>query len=281
MANNFKIRQAAVNDYSELANFLAFEYFIHRHLDWRSSLDWLGHQPFLIAENEREIVSVFASIPEIPSVSWIRLFACNAYVEKNYIWKELFDKSLSIYEKEVNLIATLVTEKWFYNLLKANQFDIFQEIIVMEWNRTVPSYQNLQKDFFIRPMLFEDLPAVLALDHLSFPPLWQLSGTAMQYAYLHSGYASIIEVEDQIIAYQISTESLSSAHLARLAVHPEWRGKLIGYHIIRDMLTHFSKNDISRITVNTQNDNISSQNLYLKCGFQSTREKYPVMAFQL
>ena len=59
MANNIKTRPAKKNDFSELANFLSFEYFVHRHLDWRSSLDWLGHQPFLIAENEREIVAIF------------------------------------------------------------------------------------------------------------------------------------------------------------------------------------------------------------------------------
>lgn len=279
MANNIKTRLAGKNDYSELANFLSFEYFVHRHLDWRSSLDWLGHQPFLIAENEREIIATLASPPDIPSVAWIRLFACNAYVDKDLIWNELFNQSLKIYGKDINLVTALVMDKWFYSLLKSNQFDVHQEIIVMEWNQIIPSISDLHKDYFIRRMEYEDLPAVLALDHLSFPPIWQLSKAALQNAFLNAGYASIIEIEDRIIAYQISTESLSSAHLARLAVHPEIRGKLIGSNIIRDMLIHFTKKDIYRVTVNTQNDNVASQNLYLKSGFLTTRERYPVLTF--
>ncbi len=280
MANNIKTRLAEKNDYSELAKFLSFEYFVHRHLDWRSSLDWLGHQPFLIAENEHEIVATLASPPDIPSVSWIRLFACNAYVDKGFIWNELFRQSLKLYEKDINLIAALVLDKWFYNLLKSNQFDVYQEIIVMEWNQIIPSISDLHKDYFIRQMEYEDLSAVLELDHLSFPPLWQLSNTALQHAFLNSGYASIVETDDRIIAYQISTESFSSAHLARLAVHPDMRGKLIGSYVIQDMLIHFTKNDIYRITVNTQNDNVASQKLYLNCGFLTTRERYPIMTFR-
>ena len=128
-------------------------------------------------------------------------------------------------------------------------------------------------------MEYEDLPAVLALDHLSFPPLWQLSSADLKNAFLNSGYASIIEIDDRIIAYQISTESLSSAHLARLAVDPDLRGKLIGSNIMHDMLIHFIKKNVYRITVNTQNDNIASQNLYSKFGFLNTRERYPIMTF--
>jgi len=280
MAIDIKIRPAGKNDFSELANFLSFEYFVHRHLDWRSSLDWLGHQPFLIAEKESEIVATLASPPDIPSVAWIRLFACNAFVDKSLIWDELFNQSLKNYGDEVNLIAALVMDKWFYKLLTSNKFDVYQEIIVMEWNQKIPSISGHQKDYLIRRMEYEDLPAVLTLDHLSFPPLWQLSTADLKNAYLNSGYASIIEIDGRILAYQISTESLSSAHLARLAVHPDIRGKLIGSYIMHDMLIHFTKKNIYRITVNTQNDNFASQNLYTKFGFLNTRENYPIMTFQ-
>ena len=280
MANDIKIRPAGKNDFSELANFLSFEYFVHRHLDWRSSLDWLGNQPFLIAENEREIVATLASPPDIPSVAWIRLFACNAFVDKSLVWDQLFNQSLKNYGEEVNLIAALVMDKWFDRLLTSHKFDVYQEIIVMEWNQNIPSISGHQKDYLIRKMEYEDLPAVLTLDHLSFPPLWQLSTADLKNAYRNSGYASIIEIDGRILAYQISTESLSSAHLARLAVHPELRGKLIGSYIMHDMLIHFTKKNIYRITVNTQNDNFASQNLYAKFGFLNTRESYPIMSFQ-
>ncbi len=281
MSDVIKIRTAGVNDYTNLANFLSFEYFIHRHLDWRPSLEWLGHQPFLIAEKNNEIVATYASPPDIPPVTWVRLFACNANLSRQDIWNRLFSNSLELFKNDVETIAALVIEKWFGKLLLANDFEFHQEIIVMKWNQKRPKDVPSDLNLIIRPMDYEDLPAVKILDNNCFPALWQFSSDALRNAFLNSGYATIVEVDNQIIAYQISTESLSSAHLARLAVDPIVRGKSVGFVIIRDMLDYFTKNNIYHITVNTQQDNLASQSLYRKAGFFPTDEKYPVLAYRL
>ena len=184
-------------------------------------------------------------------------------------------------ENDIKTIAALVIGKWFETLLKSNDFEFLQEIIVLKWDQNIPVKPQMEKNLFIRQMEYEDLPAVKQLDNICFPPLWQFSSDALRNAFLNSGYATIVENENQIVGYQISTESLSSAHLARIAVDPFARGKSIGLNIITDMLSHFKKNNINHITVNTQQDNLASQSLYRKTGFFPTEERYPVFAYHL
>jgi hypothetical protein len=42
------IRQATEDDRQKLAMLVHFEVYVHRHLDWRPPLDWLGSQPYLL-----------------------------------------------------------------------------------------------------------------------------------------------------------------------------------------------------------------------------------------
>ena len=41
------VRTARPDDRQALANLIHFEVYVHRHLDWRHPLDWLGCQPYL------------------------------------------------------------------------------------------------------------------------------------------------------------------------------------------------------------------------------------------
>ncbi len=75
----------------------------------------------------------------------------------------------------------------------------------------------------------------------------------------------------------MSTESYSSAHLARLAVDPDFQGNNIGKILLVDLFTHYETTGIHKITVNTQDDNFSSKALYSRMGFIQTEEKYPVL----
>lgn len=276
MDDNLIFRKANFEDYSELSKFISFEYFIHRHLDWRSALDWLGQQPFLIAEQNHEIVACFAAPNDVPSVSWVRLFACTAFLSRKKIWDAFIDQALPLYHPQIGMVAALGLENWFRKLLESSTFSLLHQIIVFERYQIDLLPTKLSNDFFLRTMEPNDLQEVAALDADCFPALWQMPLETMNLAYLQSDYATVIENEGEIISYQLSTESLSNVHLARIAVHPRLQVQGIASAILSDLINHYHKMGIHRISVNTQSDNLASQALYNKFGFHRTTEEYPV-----
>ena len=113
----------------------------------------------------------------------------------------------------------------------------------------------------------------------SFVPLWQNSPEALKLAFRQSALATVVEDKGIIVGYQISTSTPIGGHIARLAVHPQVQRKGVGYALLHDLLTVFTRRGARKITVNTQKDNLISLSLYKKAGFQLTGEEYPI--FQL
>jgi ribosomal protein S18 acetylase RimI-like enzyme len=277
MDSTIEIRPANQNDKTNLDFFLRYEFFIHQHLDWQPALNWLGQQPFYLALHEGEIIGCLAAPSEINKVAWVRLFACSSLYSRKEIWSLLFDRIISSSHGNITTIAVLGIHQWFVDLLLTQSFHLHQSIIVFEWTSQVippePSIPGLE----IRPAKFEELEEVVLLDGRCFAPIWQLPIRSMQNAYQQSGYATVAVYQGKIIAYQMSTETLSTAHLARLAVDPAFQGKKIGKALLWDLFTHCLESGIFKITVNTQNDNFSSRALYARMGFVQTEENYPVL----
>ncbi len=277
MYTTIEIRPAIQSDKSKLDFFLKYEFFIHQHLDWQPALNWLGSQPFYLALHEGEIIACLATPSEVNDVAWIRLFACSSLYSRKEIWTLLFDKIIFASHGNISTMAVLGIHSWFVDLLLAQSFHVHQNIIVFEWiDQTISPpapFPGLQ----IRAVKFDEIGDVALLDTRCFAPIWQLPIMSLQKAYQQSGYATVALYQGIIVGYQMSTESLSSAHLARLAVDPDFQGKKIGKALLLDLFSHCLEAGVHKITVNTQDDNYSSKALYSKMGFIQTEEKYPVL----
>ncbi|MDX9865492.1 MAG: GNAT family N-acetyltransferase, partial [Anaerolineaceae bacterium] len=132
----------------------------------------------------------------------------------------------------------------------------------------------------LRQMASSDLNHVLKLDHQAFKPLWQISWEALSAAFQQCAYATVAERDGQIIGYQISTTTHNSTCLERLAVSPDQQNQGIGAQLVYDLIDDFQLSSAMHLTVNTQQDNLSSQALYKKMGFKLTGESYPVFVYQ-
>ena len=136
----------------------------------------------------------------------------------------------------------------------------------------IPRHQHVH----IRPMAVEDLPVVYEVDKLAFGLEWQNSLAALDMALGQSVVASIAEVNNEVVGYQISTSSSIGGHLARLAVRPSSQGQGIGTALVCELLETFRERRINQVTVNTQMDNRASLAIYENIGFKVTGESYPV-----
>ncbi len=271
------IRAATRADTSDLAHFIAHEPYVHKHLDWRSPLEWLGTPPFLVALEEDAIQGVLACPPDPENIAWIRLFGARSTRSQEEVFRPLIEHALNVVNPVIgDRIVAIVLQDWFERLLVESGFSHTQKIIVLEWMGQLPGSKPLPSSILIRPMVAEDLPEVHQVDKRAFAPLWHNSLASLSLAYDQSSWSMVAEDENGIVAYQISTTLHLTGHLARLAVLPEYQHRHIGYELVRELILHFKKAGIWRITVNTQNDNSQSLALYQSLGFRLTGEKFPV-----
>jgi len=268
------VRLVQDTDRRKLANLIHFGTWVHRHLDWRSPLDWIGYQPYLVVERNGSLLAALACPPDPPEVAWMRLFAVSSAWEVAEAWDHLWPV---IYEYLWGTtVAAIPLQGWFSHQLATANFSQTHQVTMLIWeNQDLPP-ESLVPDCILRLMNFDDLAAVKELDAAAFGPIWQQSMDMLQIAFQQAAIATIAEDDDGIIGYQISTAGSSGGHLARLAVHPRVQGQGVGYALARDMISQFYRRGALRITVNTQNDNEASLMLYQKVGFKPTGEVYPV-----
>jgi len=277
-----QIRSARPGDRKQIENLIQLETRVHRHLDWRSPLDWLDNPPYLVIERSRRVAAALACSADPPGVAWIRLFAGADDISLQESWSLLWART---HEELAGMggftVASIALQQWFQSLLKSSGFNTRQEVLLLGWsNRKVPA-SGLPEDVKIRLMTPADLDQVVEIDRAAFIPLWQNSRSSLQAAYTQAGLATVAEAAGGIIAYQISTQNPFGGHLARLAVGPDVQHRGIGTALVIETIRYFVNRGFCRMTVNTQNDNTSSLALYEKLGFRPTGEHYPVYEFQV
>jgi ribosomal protein S18 acetylase RimI-like enzyme len=275
------IRPVDDKDRKQLANLIHFETYVHRHLDWRPPLDWLGHSPYLVAERDEDLLATLVLPPDPPDVAWIRLFAVSSKWKLKEAWEALWsDAKARLLINPLIEIASIPLQDWFRELLIHSSFYHTHNVVLLDWQRGKTIPQRHASTVTIRSMGYDDLPAVHALDALAFDPLWRISIESLEYAYKQSALATVVVGDMGILGYQISTPSPMGGHLARLAVHPDDQSKGIGYALVSDVVDQFIRRGAMRITVNTQQHNLASLALYKKLGFHLTGEVYPVFQYR-
>ena len=278
---NTLVRPADPSDHQQLSNLIFFESRLHRHLDWRSPLEWLGAPFYWALEEGGQITAALACPPERAGIAWVRLFVYTGRWSAQDAWDMIWPTAREEIARAGGAkVAAIAIQPWFQELLEAVQFENRQQIVMLEW-RYQPSVARDTGGIQIRKMTETDLPAVEQTDAASFDPLWQNPLETIHKAFAQALYATVAENESGIIGYQLSTGSGQRAHLARLAVHPSVQGRGAGRALLSDLFRYLSYAGIPRLSVNTQSDNQVSLRLYQRMGFVRTGEEYPVYTFDI
>ena len=278
---NTLVRPAHINDHQQLSNLIFFETRLHRHLDWRTPLEWLGSPLYWALEEGRQITAALACPVEPPGIAWVRLFVHGGHWSAENAWNILWNTARPEIARAGGAKgAAIAMQPWFQNVLAASGFENRQGIVMLEWQfQPWASFEAL--GIRIRKMEQADLPEVERVDASAFPALWQNPIETLRRGFAQSLIATVAENEQGIVGYQISTGGRMRAHLARLAVHPSVQGHGAGRALLSDLFVRLEQFGIPRLSVNTQSDNETSLNLYRKMGFLRTGEQYPVYTFDV
>ncbi len=277
-----QVRPAVLTDQHPIANLIHFSSHIHRHLDWRGPLDWIGSPPFFVLESQGQVAAALGCPPDPPTVAWVRLFVNSGKIPIQEAWQMLWDKARAeLAHKGQFVTAAIVLQDWLQNLLLSSGFTSRQSIVMLERDGGPPAEMALLPEISLRAMMPFDLPAVAEVDASAFELLWQNVLPVLERAYPQALWATVAETDGQVIGYQLSTRNQLGVHLARLAVRPAVQGKGLGYALVADLIEQAGRRGISHLTVNTQDDNATSLALYQRMGFRETGERYPVYQMQV
>jgi [ribosomal protein S18]-alanine N-acetyltransferase len=279
---NSMVRTADLNDHQQLSNLIFFENRIHRHLDWRSPLEWLGAPYYWALEEGRQVTAALACPTEVDGIAWVRLFVCTGHWSQEGAWDLLWDTAReTIMHTGGATVAAIAMQPWFQKILGDSSFENNQQIVMLEW-QSRPWTSNEADGVRIRRMTDADIPAVTKADNAAFDPLWHNSLDTLQRAFSQALIATVAESTNEgIIGYQLTTGHGQRAHLARLAVHPSMQGRGVGRALLSDLFTYLTRMGTTRLSVNTQSDNQVSLKLYQTMGFNRTGEEYPVYTYEV
>lgn len=273
------VRRAVAQDYRQLSNLIFQESNTHRHLDWRTALEWIGVRNFWVLEGEGEVLAALACPDDPPNVAWIRLFSHHTHLSGPEAWSALWGAARAdiLASTPQTRVASIVMKQWFQSLLLESGFEPRMNIVLLELRTENyrPSIVD-NKIIRIRRMQNEDLSIVEDVDRAAFGDFWHNTLDSLQRAHGQSFYSSVAEDETGVIGYQISTGNPFGAHLARLGVRPEAQGRGVGSALVHDLIQQAGTLQSGRLSVNTQDDNAASLRLYDKLGFVRTGEHYPV-----
>jgi ribosomal protein S18 acetylase RimI-like enzyme len=277
-----QVRPAAPSDHQALSSLIFFETHVHRHLDWRAPLDWLGSPDFWVAEENGRILAALACPADPPGVAWIRLFIHSGSIPAGLAWSRLWERAkYALAERGGTEVGIIAQQQWIRPLLLDSGFDLPQTIVLLEWQGRPVLMPELPFGIHLRAMTEEDLPAVAEVDASAFAPFWTNSLDSLRRAFPQSTYSTVMESDEGLLAYQLSTGHPLGAHLARLAVRKEAQGNRLGEALVADLILHIRQRGLSRLTVNTQSDNRTSLSLYQKMGFLRTGEEFPVYRYEV
>lgn len=280
-ADDWRLYQTSSDDKELLRGLIEAARWRHQHFDWISPENLLDRRPFIMAEDRGLPIGCLACPPDLPGISWLQIFTAVAEYNRDQVWRRLWKAVLQEAGRiGVQTIQAISSHEWLTGLLGASGFRETNRVLFMEWNDRDLEV-SVDAGGASRPLLEADLPAVQSIDSRAFQPAWQHSEEAFHAALQRTAFSRVYVLHGKIRGYQLSTANAFAVHLARLAVDPQWQGRGIASTLILEVLNFSRQQGQSRVTVNTQADNLRSQDLYRRLGFRSSGQEFPLLEYLL
>lgn len=135
-----------------------------------------------------------------------------------------------------------------------------------KYDYSIPSQGNQQ--VLIRHVdLKRDMAALLNIEYACFEDLWRYDTISFTDIAATHPYFVVAELHGQVVGYQFNTIDADYGYLVRIAVHPSASGQDIGVRLMAEATKFFQQMRVTRILLNTQEDNTHAHRLYEWFGF--------------
>jgi ribosomal-protein-alanine N-acetyltransferase len=119
----------------------------------------------------------------------------------------------------------------------------------------------------VRPMVYDDLKAVLEIENASFPTPWSLQSFIAELKDNEYARYFCLELDFQVIGYMGLWFILDEGHITNIAIAPGYRGQHWGEFLIRSVMEKMETQGMERMTLEVRVSNYPAQSLYKRLGF--------------
>jgi ribosomal protein S18 acetylase RimI-like enzyme len=269
-------------DRRQVIYLLGQAHYRHFHLDWQRPVEWLAERNICcwVARHDEDVTALIGASIEEDGAAWLRLVAVERDDDGRLLGELWARLNADLRAHGVRQMAVLLQEYWLRPDLLQWGFENTNAVVTLRrTNGPAPPYPF--PPLTIREATPQDLPAIARVDASAFEPLWRYDERTLWLASHAAATFTVLNLNGTIIGYQLSTHHGTAGHLARLAIDPVYQGMGYGGFLVGEMLRFFARRDITCASVNTQQDNLHSQRLYTRLGFQFTGHRAPVWMIDL
>lgn len=131
-------------------------------------------------------------------------------------------------------------------------------------------------DYRLVEMKLDHIPGVLEIEQVAFPTPW--SSQAFTYEITQNNFAHYVVAlnDEKVIGYAGMWMVLDEAHITNIAVHPNYRGKKLGFALMVEIMRQAVLRGAVRMTLEVRPSNAVARELYKKLGFKEKglRKRY-------
>lgn len=125
----------------------------------------------------------------------------------------------------------------------------------------------------VRPMTLADVPAVAAIDRLSFALPWSESSFRKELEENDQAHFFVAEEQGRVAGLAGYWFIVDECHISTVAVHPEWRRRGLGEQLVAAVLDHARSLGAVMATLEVRVSNGTAIRLYEKFGFKVNRRR--------
>jgi ribosomal-protein-alanine N-acetyltransferase len=122
----------------------------------------------------------------------------------------------------------------------------------------------------IRKMTVEDIPAVVALDQMSFSLPWPERSFRFELTENQASRCWVAEADGRIVGMVVNWLLVDEAHVATIAVHPDLRRQGIAKELLAHSLRYMKGEGAITSFLEVRESNIAAREMYRKFGYENT-----------
>lgn len=233
----------------------------------------LGQEVFWVALFHKRVVGALLAWPDAGPVAWVRLGALGSGIGAGPWLDQILPPLLGPLRRlGARLLAWMDVGGWAGPALKARGFAPLTRLVTMvKETHWLPPPRA--REGRLRPATAADIPALARLDHAAFSPPWWLSSATLHRLQQESACFLVAEREGRRLGYVEARVFRQEAHIGRLAVSPQAQGQGIGGSLLAGALSRLWGLGVERVSLNTQEENLTSRRLYSRFGFYPVGER--------
>ncbi len=267
-----RVRKLGSDDLPLVERLLRTSEYIYQRFTLEELPALLKHYPTVGLFSGDALLSFLLSQTVNPPSAWIGGFGVNwtesrAYVKMiRTLLEYLVPLLIARRVRYLHYSGTDVEQDWLRDVLLPLGFSLYRLLYAYDkFDYTVPTQGNLSVT--VRPVEERDIPALLAIEQACFEDLWRYDELSFRDIAQTHPYFVVAELNGRVVGYQFNALDGEFGYLVRIAVHPSVGGQGIGARLMSEAIRFFKDARVSRIMLNTQDDNTYAHRLYEWFGF--------------